>query len=160
MRFANYQLGQVDVYLSELKSLSVYRINSILSKSRPFYDDIFGGIRKLHSAITLAVRTREATDVVLATLPTLDILVKALHYSRSGMEREGLQEHHLLASKLKSVVEYCCSLFSGDWRSDTVTRYTRYCLEVLRTLQPDWDLDQLESLVVSSARDSQHASAN
>ena len=82
-------------------------------------------------------RQVERTEEEIAgTIPVYDVLVKALSYSRSGVDKIPLEEHPTIPSRIRSIFESTLEIYRyGRSSHSLLKKYAVYCLSIMMFLE-------------------------
>lgn len=70
--------------------------------------------------------------------------MKSVAFSRMGIEKCELQENMCLTSKIKAIFDETAEIFRWELRTEMISRYLKYSLEVVKFLDGDNGIEKME----------------
>lgn len=99
-------------------------------------DDLFIHLRKLSGLVDVSRLQDKVENEISSTYLIYDTLVKAICYSRSGIEQTALEEISTLPSRIRSITQTTTDIFQREPAyGEFLTKYTAYCSELLGFLE-------------------------
>jgi len=135
MQFVLYRLGQVNSAINQFRE-EIFKSKEVIRENKTLLQDAFVYVRKLRSVFHAEWQLKRMEEELATTLHIYDTLVKAISYSRSGIEKTPLKDPPTLASNIRSIFELTLEVFRFERSGHPILKkYAVYCLNVMEFLE-------------------------